>query len=82
MADNVCFGRVEVVARIHAVCCPESRLNVAVSYCRSVLLESGEELPRGLPCVITGTVLAVGSADDRGLLPWVDLIFDSHQSAV
>ncbi len=45
-----------------------------------MFLESGGELPRGLPCVITGTVLALGSLDDRGLLTRVDPVFDSHQS--
>ncbi len=39
VAENCRFGKVKVVARIHAVCCHEWRLNVAVSYCRSVFLE-------------------------------------------
>ncbi len=60
VAENFRFGKVKVVAGIHAVCCHEWRLNVAVSNCRSVLLESGGELPRGVPCVITGIVLALG----------------------
>ncbi len=81
VAENFRFGKVKVVTRIHAVCCHEWRLNVAVPYCRAVLLESGGELPRGLPCVITGTVLALGSVNDRGLLTRVDTVFDSHQSA-
>ncbi len=36
-----------------------------VPYCRSVLHESSGELPGGLPCVVTETVLARGSVDDR-----------------
>ncbi len=46
------------------------------------LIEFGGELPRGLPCVITGTVLALGSADEQGLVTGLDPVFDSHQSAV
>ncbi len=80
VAENFRFGKVKVVARIHAVCCHEWRLIVSVPYCRAVVLESGGELPRGLPCVITGTVLALGCVDDRGLLTRIDPVFDFHQS--
>ncbi len=59
MAENFRFGKVKVVARIQAVCCHECRLNVAVPYCRAVLLESGGEIPRSLPCVIIGISLAL-----------------------
>ncbi len=45
---------------------------------RAVLLESGGELLRGLPCEITGTVLALGSVNDRRLLTRVDSVFDSY----
>ncbi len=48
------------------------RLNIEVLYC----------LPRGLRCVITGTVRALGSVDDRELLSRIDSAFDSHQSTV
>ncbi len=81
VAENFRFGKVKVVARIHAVCCHEWHLNVAVSCCRSVLLKSGGELPRGLSCVITGIVLALDSAKDRGLLTRVGPVFNFHQSA-
>ncbi len=50
-------------------------------YAGDVLLEFGGELPRGLPCVITGTVLALGSVDDRGLLTQIASVLDSHQAA-
>ncbi len=44
-----------------------------------MLLECGGELPRGLPCVITGTVLALGFVNDQEQLVRVDPVFDSHQ---
>ncbi len=47
------------------------------AFYRSVLLESGGELPRGLPCVISGTAVV----DDRGLLTRTYSVFDFHQSA-
>ncbi len=37
-----------------------------VLYNRTVLLDLGGEIPRGLPCVATGTVLALGHVGDRG----------------
>ncbi len=61
MAENFRFGKVKVVARIHAMCCREWRLNIAVPYYCSVLSASSGELLRGLLCVITGIVLALGS---------------------
>ncbi len=79
MAEILRFGKVKIVARIHAVCCHEWHLNVAVSDCRSVLPESERELPRGLPCIITARVLALGSVNDRGQLTRVDPVFDSDQ---
>ncbi len=67
MDETFRLGKVKVVAWFHAVCFHEWRLDVTVPYCRSVLLEPGGELPRGLHCVITGTVIALGSVDDRSV---------------
>ncbi len=74
VAANICLGKVNVVASIHAMRCHECHLNIAVIYC----LELGGELPRGLPCVFTGTVIALSSANDRVLLTGIDSVLDSH----
>ncbi len=63
---------------IHAV----RFLNIAVPYCRSVLLESGGDLPRGLPCVITGTVLEQGSVDDRSVWAEFSKLFKANCSVI
>ncbi len=58
------------------------RFHVTATYSRSVLLESGGEIAKGRRCVITGTVLELGPVDNRRLLIRIDLVLDSHQSAV
>ncbi len=68
MAAYHCFGKVNVVAGIHAVQRHKEHLYVAVPNSRPVLLNSDGERPRHLPCVVTGTVLALGSVDGRRLL--------------
>ncbi len=58
--------------------CDASILSFTATYSRSVLLESGGEIAKGL---ITGTVLELGPLDNWRLLIRIDLVLDFHQSA-
>ncbi len=69
------------VAGIHAVWCQEGRFYVAIDYSFSVLFESGEELPRGLPYVFTGTVLTMGSVSNQELLTRINTVQKGQNSS-
>ncbi len=77
----LCFGRVKIVAGIHALWFHKGRLYVAVPYSCLLLLNPCGELPRGLPRVLTSTVFAFGSVDELGLLTRIDLLLGSHYLA-
>ncbi len=69
------------VAGIHAVWCQEGRFYVAIDYSFSVLFELGEEFPRGLPYVVTGTVLTMGSESDQELHTRINTVQKGQNSS-